>query len=578
VRTNSEAIVGATSRRKEADFTDGIAITSSIYPDEVTHIQPVRYPRGADLIGLLAKPLTDGGPGLPRQLRFLGNCVARPADLLRSLVPVGWAQKTIVLLVMQVTNNDLRLVRKRRWVWPFRRSLSSVPSEVGDMRNPSYIPIANEMARRVAKKIDGWPASAINEVLLNIPTTAHILGGAPIGSDPQNAVCDGLNCVFGCPGLYVIDGSAIPVNLGVNPALTITALAEHAMSHIPAKQQTAESDRPKLDSDRDRYRPAQAKPDSASSERSPAANGKSILIVNPASAAGRTGRRWPAIAEVALLSGLDFEAILTAQPGDATEIARRAVRESRPLVVAVGGDGTLSEVVNGFFEGAQPILTSSTLGLIQVGTGGDTRRTLGIPIDVAAAIRVLTNGRPRLVDVGRATLGSRVYHFVNIAEAGIGADVSERVNRMPKYLGSSTYLLATLASLVGWRHKPLQVSVDGAVRREFIGQAVVVANCRYYGGGMHIAPRAAPDDGVFDVIMEGPIGKLEAVLKARKLYSGTHFEDSGLMRKLELLHGTRVEVSSPDHVLVQLDGEVVGQLPATFEVVPQALRFMVPKA
>lgn len=237
VRTNSEAIVGATSRRRDADFTDGIAITSSIYPDEVTHIQPVRYPRGSDLIGLLAKPLTDGGPGLPRQLRFLVNCVARPADLLRSLVPAGWAKKTIVLLVMQVTDNELRLVRRRRWFWPFRRSLSSAPSDVGEMRNPSYIPIANDMARRVAKLIDGWPASAINEVLLNIPTTAHILGGASIGNDFQNAVCDGRNRVFGYPGLYVIDGSSIPVNLGVNPALTITALAEHAMSHIPVKRE-----------------------------------------------------------------------------------------------------------------------------------------------------------------------------------------------------------------------------------------------------------------------------------------------------------------------------------------------------
>ena len=239
VRTNSEAIVGATSRRKESDFTDGIAITSSIYPDEVTHIQPVRYPRGSDLIGLLAKPLTDGGPGLPRQLRFLGNCIARPVDLLRSLVPAGWARKTILLLVMQVTDNELLLVRRRRWFWPFRRSLSSAPSEVGQKRSPSYIPIANDMARRVAKKIDGWPASSINEVLLDIPTTAHILGGASIGSDPHNAVCDGRNRVFGYPGLYVIDGSSIPVNLGVNPALTITALAEHAMSHIPLKRSAA---------------------------------------------------------------------------------------------------------------------------------------------------------------------------------------------------------------------------------------------------------------------------------------------------------------------------------------------------
>ncbi|TMD34753.1 MAG: GMC family oxidoreductase [Chloroflexi bacterium] len=237
VRTNSEAIVGATSYSKDADFTEGVAITSSIYPDDVTHIQPVRYPRGSDFIGLLAKPLTDGGPGMPRPLRFLVNSLLRPGDFLRSLMPRGWAQHTILLLVMQVTDNDLRLVRRRRWFWPFRTHLASAPSTSGDKRNPSYIPIANDMARRVAKKIGGWPSSSVNEVLFDIPSTAHILGGAVIGSDVELAVCDERNRVFGYSGLYVVDGSAIPVNLGVNPSLTITAVAERAMSLIPANRE-----------------------------------------------------------------------------------------------------------------------------------------------------------------------------------------------------------------------------------------------------------------------------------------------------------------------------------------------------
>jgi len=236
VRTNSEAIVGATSYSKDADFTEGVAITSSIYPDDVTHIQPVRYPRGSDFIGLLAKPLTDGGPGMPRPLRFLVNSLLRPGDFLRSLMPRGWAQHTILLLVMQVTDNDLRLVRRRRWFWPFRTHLASAPSTSGDKRNPSYIPIANDMARRVARKIGGWPSSSVNEVLFDIPSTAHILGGAVIGSDVELAVCDERNRVFGYSGLYVVDGSAIPVNLGVNPSLTITAVAERAMSLIPANR------------------------------------------------------------------------------------------------------------------------------------------------------------------------------------------------------------------------------------------------------------------------------------------------------------------------------------------------------
>ncbi|TMC39363.1 MAG: GMC family oxidoreductase [Chloroflexi bacterium] len=239
VRTNSETIVAATARGGDADFTDGVSITSSIYPDDVTHIEPVRYPRGSDLIGLLAKPLTDGGGRVPRPLRFIAACVTRPADLVRSLVPFGWARRTILLLVMQVNDNSLELVRRRRWYRPWARVLDSRNPNASEKRNQSYIPIANEMARRVAKKIGGWPASSINEVLLDIPSTAHMLGGACIGSDPATAVCDDHNRVFGCEGLYVVDGSAIPVNLGVNPALTITALAEHAMSLVPAKAEAA---------------------------------------------------------------------------------------------------------------------------------------------------------------------------------------------------------------------------------------------------------------------------------------------------------------------------------------------------
>ena len=234
VRTNSEAIVGATARG-EADFTDGIAITSSIYPDEFTHIEPVRYSRGSDVMGFLAKPLVDGGPGLPRALKFLFVCLAHPLDFLRSLIPIGWAKKTIILLVMQTRDNDMQLVRKRRWFWPFGRSLTSAPSERSERRNPSYIPVANDMARRMAQKIDGWPSSAINEVLLDVPTTAHILGGAAIGGGPEQAVCDAQHRVFNYPGLYVVDGSSVPVNLGVNPSLTITAMAEHAMAAVPKK-------------------------------------------------------------------------------------------------------------------------------------------------------------------------------------------------------------------------------------------------------------------------------------------------------------------------------------------------------
>ena len=235
VRTNSEALFGVTSPDPKEDFSKGVAITSILHTDDHSHIEPVRYSRGSDVMGFLAKPLVDGGPGLPRALKFLLVCLRHPIDFLRSLIPLGWAKKTIILLVMQTRDNHMQLVRKRRWWWPLGRSLTSAPSAGAEKRNPSYIPVANDMARRMARKINGWPSSAINEVLLDVPTTAHILGGAAIGADPQSAVCDAEHRVFAYPGLYVIDGSSVPVNLGVNPSLTITAMAEHAMAAIPAK-------------------------------------------------------------------------------------------------------------------------------------------------------------------------------------------------------------------------------------------------------------------------------------------------------------------------------------------------------
>jgi diacylglycerol kinase family enzyme len=149
---------------------------------------------------------------------------------------------------------------------------------------------------------------------------------------------------------------------------------------------------------------------------------------------------------------------------------------------------------------------------------------------------------------------------------------------MSKVFGSATYAVATLATLAHWRHKRLRVTVDGHVKRDITGQGIVVANCQYYGGGMWVAPGARPDDGLFDVIVEGSIGKVRGLLKAPKLYKGTHFKDRYLRSKLELLRGTRVDVDSPDRVLVQLDGEVVGWLPARFEIVPGALRIMVPRS
>ena len=236
VRTNSEAIVGAVSRRADADNSRGIAITSGFYPEPHTHVELVRYGAGQDAMGRLGALMVDGEGGrFRRLLRFIGQIAAHPLDFLRTQVPWGWAKRTEILLVMQPLDNHLKLRLERPWWWPFGQRLTSELPE-GQVRPPTYIPAANLVARKVAEKTDGIAIGAINEALLDAPTTAHILGGCGMGASAADGVIGPDHQVFNYPGLYVCDGSAISANLGVNPSLTITALTELAMSKIRAKR------------------------------------------------------------------------------------------------------------------------------------------------------------------------------------------------------------------------------------------------------------------------------------------------------------------------------------------------------
>lgn len=233
VRTNSEAILGATARRPSTDYSQGVAITSSIHPEPGTHIEAVRYGKGSNAMGLLATILTDGGGRIPRQLRFLANVVRHPVAFVRSLSVRRWSERTVILLVMQSADNRLRLR------WRARRRGGRMVSDLdADARHPSYIPVANEAARVAARTMDGIAGSAVNEVLLDVPTTAHIIGGACIGPDAGSGVVDGYHRVYGHPGLHIVDGSVVPANLGVNPSLTITAMAERAMALWPNRDET----------------------------------------------------------------------------------------------------------------------------------------------------------------------------------------------------------------------------------------------------------------------------------------------------------------------------------------------------
>jgi len=231
VRTNSEALLGITSYSR-TDLWRGVAIQAEVHLDDRTRMEMVHFEKGSDVLLLLGTALTDGGGRVPRQLRWLGNLVRHPLAALWAHKPWGKAERSNVLLVMQTNDNHTRFRQRRQLYWPFRPTLSSQPPE-DQKRIPSYIPIANQVAREVGGELDAVPQSTINEVLLDQSTTAHILGGCALAGRPEDGVIDSRFEVFHYPDLYVMDASVIGANLGANPSLTITALAEYACSSFP---------------------------------------------------------------------------------------------------------------------------------------------------------------------------------------------------------------------------------------------------------------------------------------------------------------------------------------------------------
>lgn len=241
VRTNSESIIGARVPRSSEDLSQGIAIGSGIYIDEHTHIEAVRYPSGSDAMGLLTTMLTDGRPGLLRigmwAKNMLGHLLLHPVKSLRLFRPWSWARESTILLCMQALEGHIEMQWQRPWFWPFSKMLVSRGDKV-----PTYIPKANEFARQFASLSGGTAMSMLPEILFDIPGTAHCIGGCVIADSPEHGVVDSHHRVFGYRNMYICDGSVVATNLGVNPSLTITALAERAMSLVPSKKDTAWND------------------------------------------------------------------------------------------------------------------------------------------------------------------------------------------------------------------------------------------------------------------------------------------------------------------------------------------------
>jgi diacylglycerol kinase (ATP) len=300
-----------------------------------------------------------------------------------------------------------------------------------------------------------------------------------------------------------------------------------------------------------------------------------IFLVNPASANGSTKRAWPEMAHRAASAGLDGETLFSEGPGGIAKVAGRAAEMGAKRVVVVGGDGTVNEAANGLLAAGAG--HEVELAVIPRGTGTDFVRTFGIPNKLDGAIAVARDGEIREIDAGRVSYrawdgspGSA--YFVNVASAGMSGAVAMRANSTSKALGGkASFLWATLAVFARWKNAQVSVDIDGE-HREGSMLDVIVANCEWLGGGMHMTPKAKPDDGVFDVLLIGDITKRDLVQTLPKIYRGTHLPHP----KAEELRGREVRVEAPTPLPVELDGEQPGTTPATFEVVPGALRLVVP--
>ncbi len=303
----------------------------------------------------------------------------------------------------------------------------------------------------------------------------------------------------------------------------------------------------------------------------PPSHVKPLLIVNPASANGATGRNLESIARTVRASLGDFETRLTRAIGDGAELGRQAVEAGRALVVAVGGDGTASEVVDGLLTAGY----RGEFGFIPRGTGGDFRRSLGIPDDVPGAARQLVAPDRRQVDLGRIEftgLDGRpgIRHFCNVASCGISAIVARNVNLSSKLLGGKiSFKLASARALLGWDDQRIRWRLDGGAWTEDTVTALSVCNARYFGGGIMVSPKADMQDGLLDVTVWKGYGVVDFVVQQTKLYDGRHVQ----LSKTRVYRGRDIEVEPVGgaRVMLEVDGEQPGMLPARFTVLPKAL-------
>ena len=303
---------------------------------------------------------------------------------------------------------------------------------------------------------------------------------------------------------------------------------------------------------------------------------KIVFIVNPQAGNGSTGLNWPYIESLAKDRLGPFEVNMTKRPGDAAMFAKNAAAEKARLLVCVGGDGTLNEVVNGIMTHDESIRSDVTLGFIPNGTGCDFVRTVSIPQDIEQAVDLIVSGSVRSIDLGVLVFQDHQGHdrcrfFHNIASFGLGGEVAQRVNRTTKALGPFvSFMWATLISIFLYGKKRIQISVDNDYKKEIVIWNVAASNGQYHGGGMWVAPDASVCDGLLNVTIIGDLTIPEVFLNLSKLYNGRIYD----INKVITLTGKKVAAISEDRVLLEVDGEQPGMLPIIVKTVPGALKII----
>lgn len=305
---------------------------------------------------------------------------------------------------------------------------------------------------------------------------------------------------------------------------------------------------------------------------------RTCAIINPAASQGRAMRVWERVVQPMQAALGPVEAAYTSGPLAATALAREAIEGGAELVVSIGGDGTLNEVVNGYLNVGEALRAKAALGMIMAGTGGDFRRTLGLPRGTEEQLQRLLAGNRRRLDAGRLVCarlggGEELRYFQNIASFGLSGATDLAVNSLTlgKWLGGKVaFQWGMLKALLRYRNRRVRIQVDDHFDETLRISTAAVCNGQYFGGGMRVAPRAQPDDGLLEVVIVGDVGKVELLRRVNAVYTGTHLE----MEQVRVTRGRRVVATPAEDegpVLIDCDGEVAGCLPAVFEVQPGAL-------